>query len=268
MLTHRMAAMHRRQFLASSLAASALTLAGEANAQAPKSTPQYYELRKYRLQSGPQTKLTQSYFADALIPALNRMGITPVGAFSLDFGPETPTYYLLLPSTSVEALVTADLNLAKDAAFMKAAEPYWNVAAGSPGFVRIESQLMRAFPGWPTLTPPDAKAKRLFQLRTYESPTYRDHVVKVDMFHHGEFDFFAKSGAHQVFYGDNLIGSRLPSLTYMLSFPDTATLEKDWAAFSADPDWKKLASDPKYAFEPTVSSIDNLILKPLPCSQI
>ena len=35
-----------------------------------------------------------------------------------------------------------------------------------------------------------------------------------------------------MFYGDNLIGSRLPSLTYMLSFPDTATLEKDWAAFS------------------------------------
>jgi hypothetical protein len=260
--------MHRRQFLSSSLAASALTLAGEAVAQAPKGTPQFYELRKYHLQSGPQTKMTQSYFADALIPALNRMGITPVGAFSLDFGPETPVYYLLLPSASVETLVTADLTLAKDAAFMKAAEPYWNAPAASPAFNRIESQLMRAFPGFPVLTPPDAKAKRLFQLRTYESPTYRDHVVKVDMFHHGEFEIFARAGCGQVFYGDNLIGARLPSLTYMLTFPDTATLESCWAKFQSDPQWKKLSSDPKYAFEPTVSNVSNLILKPLACSQI
>ena len=260
--------MHRRQFLQSSLAASALTLTGDAIAQAPKGTPQFYELRKYHLQSGPQTKMTQAYFADALIPALNRMGITPVGAFSLDFGPEIPTYYLLLPSSSVETLVTADLTLAKDDAFMKAAAPYWNAPAASPAFNRIESQLMRAFPGWPTLTPPDTKAKRIFQLRTYESPTYHDHVVKVDMFHNGEFDFFAKAGCGQVFYGDTLIGGRLPSLTYMLIFPDTAALEKCWATFSADPDWKKLASSPKYAFEPTVSNISNLILKPLPCSQI
>jgi hypothetical protein len=264
--------MHRRQFLSSSLAASALTLAGDAvaqaQAQAPKGTPQFYELRKYHLQSGPQTKMTQAYFADALIPALNRMGITPVGAFSLDFGPETPTFYLLLPSSSVETLVTADLNLAKDAAFMKAAEPYWNAPAASPSFNRIESQLMRAFPGWPTLTPPDTKAKRIFQLRTYESPTYRDHVTKVDMFHNGEFDFFAKAGCGQVFFGDNLIGARLPSLTYMLTFPDTAALEKGWAAFGADPGWKKLSSSQKYAFEPTVSNVSNLILKPLACSQV
>jgi hypothetical protein len=263
--------MHRRQFLANSLAASALTLAGEAAAQAPKGTPQFYELRKYHLQSGPQTKMTQSYFADALIPALNRMGIAPVGAFSLDFGPETPTYYLLLPSASVETLVTADLTLAKDAAFMKAAEPYWNAPAASPAFNRIESQLMRAFPGWPTITPPASaatKGKRIFQLRTYESPTYRDHVTKLDMFHNGEFEIFAKAGCGQVFYGDNLIGARLPSLTYMLTFPDTAALEKGWAAFQSDPDWKKLSSSQKYAFEPTVSNVSNLILKPLPCSQV
>ena len=138
------------------------------------------------------------------------MGITPVGAFAVDFGPETPTYYLLLPSPSVEALVTADLNLQKDAAFVKAAAPFWSAPAATPPFTRIESQLMRAFPGYPTLTPPDTRAKRIFQLRTYESPTYRDHVVKVDMFHNGEFDLFAKAGCGQVFYGDNLIGAPPP----------------------------------------------------------
>ena len=59
--------------------------------------------------NGTQLALTQTYFEHALIPALNRMGITPVGAFKLDVGPETPTYYLLIPATSVETLVTLEL---------------------------------------------------------------------------------------------------------------------------------------------------------------
>ena len=42
------------------------------------------------------------------------MGITPVGAFKLDMGPETPTYYLLIPATSVETLVTLEMRLAED----------------------------------------------------------------------------------------------------------------------------------------------------------
>jgi hypothetical protein len=45
------------------------------------------------------------------------------------------------------------------------------------------------------------------------------------MFRHGEFGIFAKAGAAGVFYADALIGPRLPSLTYMLSFPDVAALE-------------------------------------------
>ena len=135
---------------------------------------EYYELRKYQLQSGPQTKLLQSYLADALIPALNRLGFSPIGAFNLDIGPETPALYLLIPSTTLESLVTAELQLAKDEEFMKAAAPFWNAPAIAPGFTRIESSLMIAFEGWPRLVVPPATAqhgKRVFQLRTYESPT-------------------------------------------------------------------------------------------------
>jgi hypothetical protein len=45
-------------------------------------------------------------------------------------------------------------------------------------------------------------------------------------------------------------------------------LNDKWAAFGNNPGWKKLSSDPKYAFEPTVSDIDNLVLGPLGSSQI
>ena len=123
--------MDRRTFLASSLAASTLSLAsaGDLVAQtgstADASAPEYMDLRRYHLTSGPGVKLTSDFFADALIPALNRLGIGPVGAFSVYFGPDSPSYYLLMPSSKLETLVTADLELAKDDSFMKAASPFW-----------------------------------------------------------------------------------------------------------------------------------------------
>ena len=266
--------MERREFLTASLAASALAFTNRAEGQAQVATGksrEYYEIRRYYLRSGPQTKLTESYVADALIPALNRMGIAPVGAFHLDIGPETPTLYLLLPSENLETLVNADLRLAQDEAFMKVAAPFWNAPATAPAYVRIESSLHIAFEGWPKLTPPASSAthsKRIFQLRTYESPSSQDHIRKVEMFHHGEFDIFGRAGMGQVFYGDTLIGAKMPNLTYMLSFADMADLNAKWSLFSNDPEWKKLSSSLRYRFEPIVGNISNLILSPTAYSQI
>jgi hypothetical protein len=265
--------LQRRQFLTSSLAAVATTqIPALAHAQTPASkTREYYELRKYELASGPQTKLLQNYLSQALIPALNRLGFTPIGAFTLDIGPETPTTYLLIPSTSLESLVTAEFALTKDEQFMKAAAPFWGAPAAAPAFVRIESSLMIAFEGWPRLVVPPATAphgKRIYQLRTYESPSHKDHQVKVEMFHSGEFDIFTKSGFSNVFFADTLIGPRLPQLTYMVSLPDIADIDTRWTAFRADPDWLKLSAQPKYASEAIVSNITNLVLRAAPFSQI
>jgi hypothetical protein len=231
----------------------------------------YYELRKYKMESGPQQKLTDTYVAEALIPALNKLGISPVGAFQLEIGPETPTLYLLLPSQSVETLVSTDLRLAQDEAFLKAAAPFWSAPAKEPAFARAESCLMIAFEGHPklTVTPATAnKGKRVFQLRTYESPSNAAHVRKVEMFHSGEFGAFERAGFWQVFYGDSLIGERLPNLTYMLSFPDIAGMNDKWAAFGADAEWKKLIQNPRFNYEAIVSNITNLILHPTSYSQI
>jgi hypothetical protein len=235
--------MERRDFLTTSLAASAFALSNPAPGQTqPQSsggkTREYYEIRKYHMQSGPQTKLTESYVENALI---------------------------------LETLATAELKLAQDATFMKAAEPFWNAPATAPAYQRVESSLLVAFEGWPKLTPPASaktKAKRIFQLRTYESPSSQDHVRKVEMFHHGEFEIFQSAGFGQVFYGDTLIGPRMPNLTYMLTFPDMAALNACWDVFRNDPAWKKLSGSPRYAFEAIVSNISNLILSPTSYSQI
>lgn len=270
--------MQRRRFLTSSFALSALSVAGAeqaANAQQSESANtggrEYYELRRYHLVSGPQTKLTNAYIAEALIPGLNRLGIKPVGAFNLYLGPETPSLYLLIPSTSLETLTSAEFRLEQDEEYMKAGADFLNAAAKEPPFERMESSLMIAFHGYPKLTAPPVTAQhgaRVFQLRTYESPTTRDHRRKVEMFHSGEFDIFQKAGFWQVFYGDTLIGPRLPNLTYMLSFPDLSELKAKWQAFSSNPDWKKLTASSKFNFEPIVSNVTNLILDPTSYSQI
>ena len=258
--------------MATSLAATAAALTERGSAQTSNGkTRQYYELRKYHLQSGPQIKLADSFVGDALIPALNRMGFSPVGAFRLDFGPETPVLHVLIPSTSLEALITADQKLLADGDFMKAAEPFWNAPAKETSFVRYESSLLVAFEGWPKIVVPPSTAKkdkRIFQLRTYESPSNAAHIRKVEMFHHGEFEIFQKAGCAPVFFGDTLIGPRMPSLTYMLSFADQAALTAGWELFRNDPDWKKLSASPRYAYEPIVSNVSNLILTPAPYSQI
>jgi hypothetical protein len=264
--------MERRQFLRASLTASAVAAANAVAAQSPAgASREFYQLRRYNLVSGPQLKLTESYFSGALIPALARMGMGPVGAFKLDIGQETPSYYVLIPGSSIETLAELDLRLTDDAEFVKAADPFWNATAAAPAFQRVEISLLIAFQGWPKLTPPAGaatKSKRMFQLRTYESPSNGEHARKVEMFHSGEFDFFKAAGFHPVFFGDTLIGPRMPNLNYMLSFADTAELEAKWDVFRADPAWKKLSASPRFAFDPIVSNISNVMLSPLDCSQI
>ena len=269
--------MQRRSFLASSIAASALAVnastayaLGSQEAGAGEGR-EYYELRRYHLLAGPQVKLAQDFFREALAPALNRLGISRVGVFNLEIGPDSPSFYVLIPSTSLETLITVESHLNRDADYLKAGAAFLNAPAQQPAYVRMESSLMVAFEGMPRLKVPPATAEhrsRMFELRTYESPTHQDHLRKVDMFNNGEFDVFEKAGFWQVFYGDTLIGSRLPNLTYMLGFEDLADRNKKWEAFRSAPEWKKLSSSPRYTFEDIVSNITNVILKPAPYSQI
>ncbi|MEO7144630.1 MAG: NIPSNAP family protein [Bryobacteraceae bacterium] len=257
--------MERRKFLAASFAASALAL------RADEKGREHYELRRYQLEAGAQRKLTESYLHQALAPALNRLGIGPVGVFSVSIGLESAALYVLMPCLSVETLVGARFRLEQDEEYLKAGAAFINAPASQPAYQRVESSLLVAFEGWPKLTPPRATSEhrsRVFELRTYESPSDQDHKRKVEMFHSGEFDIFDKAGFWQIFYGDMLIGSRLPNLTYMLGFENMIEREKKWDAFRSAPAWKKLSASPKFAYESIVSNVDNVILTPTSYSQI
>lgn len=267
--------MQRRTFLVSALAAPALApSAGHSDQRddaAPSNGRDYYELRQYHFESGTQAAKTHNFLRDAFIPAVGRLGLGPVGVFNIHIGPQGSRVFLLLASPSLDLLANLEEHLWLDRVYVQSGSDVLRAPASNPAYVRMESKLMIAFKGRPNIAlPPATKAgkPRVFELRTYESPSDRDHRRKVEMFHHGEFDIFREAGFWPVFYGDTLVGTRLPNLTYMLAFDSLADRDRLWTAFGSNPKWKELSHSPRYAFEQIVTNVNNLILTPAPYSQI
>ena len=265
--------MKRRAFLQSSVAMAGAAAAAPLIAAEPaaSSSREYYELRFYRLRRGPMQKRFDDFYREAALPAINRAGINPVGVFSLSAGGDTPGIYVLLPHKSAESVMQLQDRVGADAEFQKAGAEFINATPTDPSYVRVESSLMSAFAGIPRLEVPAAtaaKKPRIFELRTYESHSKKANKKKVEMFNNGEIAIFRRTGLTPVFFGETLIGSKMPSLTYLLVFDDMAQRDKNWGTFVADPEWKKLSTTPGYTDPEIVSNISNVFLRPTAYSQI
>ena len=244
---------------------------GGAGAQTPAASPEFYVWRQYILKTGTQPRRLAE-FLQAAIPALNRLGHSPIGVFEGVFGVATPTVFVLTPSTSLDHMLSIEAGLEKDAEFMKGAAGYLDAAATDPVYVRQELSLLQAFPRMSKIDVPKqtaAKSPRLFELRTYESHNERAHRNKVKMFDEmGEIDIFRAVGLLPVFFGRTLVGPRMPSLTYMLVHDNMAGREKSWDTFRMDPEWRKLSQTPGFTDPEIVSNITTLFLRPAAYSQI
>lgn len=265
--------MERRAFLAASTAAALASpgALGEAAAQAgAASRPPVLELRRYRLRSGSLAARFAAYAKDALVPALGRAGLAPIGAWNVAVGPDQPTLHLLLPHPDAQSVVTLAARLEGDAEYRKAAAASLALPPVDPPYLSCDSSLMATVPAFPGVAKPagDAAGKdRIFELRTYRSATEAAGRRKIEMFEEGgELALFARVGLQVVFFGRDLVGRGLPSLTYMVAFADEAARGKAWAAFGGHPEWVKMRDDPRYA--DTVSLIDSAILRPTDYSQI
>jgi hypothetical protein len=257
------------------MGAAVMAASRTGNAQTPGGGSRMFEFylwRQYVLRTGTQSERLADFLQNAAIPALNRLGHSPIGVFEVTFGLPTPTVFVLTPSPSLDRLMSIEVGLDRDAAFMKAADSYWNVAPTDPVYVRQEVSLLSAFPNVPRIEVPAAtagKGPRLFELRTYESHNERAHRAKVRMFAEmGEVDIFRASGLTPVFFARTFVGPRMPSLMYMLVHENMAGREKSWDNFRNNPDWKKLSSTPGYRDPEIVSNITTIFLRPAAYSQI
>jgi hypothetical protein len=219
------------------------------------------ELRYFHLRSGRQVEKTSAYLQHGLVPAAERAGIKPFGCFNALIAPDTPFMLTLASYPDMAAFSAARQKLADDREFQAAVDEFNTI--GEPSYIRMESSLLLAFPSHPAVTPPPAAEKpaaRVFEIRTYESPSDNTLARKIKMFGDGEFGIFRRLHMLPVFGGQTIVGTHMPNLTYMLAFDDLAAREKCWAAFGADPEWQKLRNGGIPDAE-LVSNITNIMVK-------
>src|SRR5215471_3851842 len=266
--------MNRRTFLASSIGVPLMAKEafGGASMQTSEPAPEIHLWRQYILRTGTGPRRVADFLQNAAIPALNRLGHKPVGVFEGISGVPTPTIFTLTPFASFDEIGTLEARLDADKEFTSAGAAYLDAVATDVPYVRQQVELLLAFPKFPKIVVPAAtatKGPRLFELRTYESPTERAHRAKVKMFSDmGEIEIFRRAGLTPVFFSRTFAGANMPSLTYMLVHDNMAARDKSWGAFSSDPDWRKLAATPGYTDPEIVSNITVAFLRPAAYSQI
>jgi hypothetical protein len=261
--------MKRREFLAAGAGALAATATASPLHAQTSGGKEYYELRCYHFENEEKRQTSIKFIGDVAIPALNRIGVKPVGVFipEPEEGDKSLKLWLLMPHASAESIVTVMSKLGEDGTFLNDGADYIDVPFDQPHFQRYESSILVAFDDHPKLTVPSQADTRVYQLRIYESATEVSGVRKVEMFNEGgEIAIFRRVGLNPVIFGKALVGSKLPNLTYMLGFDDRAAGEAAWQKFLADPAWKELKGQERY--KNTVSGITNIWLKPAAGSQM
>lgn len=227
---------------------------------------QLQQLITYTFTDSAQRARTDAYLAEALLPALHRLDLEPVGVFHsrITEADSIPRSYVLIGYDDWIQFEAARAALASDSLHLTAGAPYLEAPHDQPPFERMETTLLRAFADMPRLAAPDLpgpRAARVYELRSYESPTEALFINKVEMFNAGgEVALFDRLDFNAVFYGKVIAGSAMPNLMYMTSFADMASRDAHWEAFVNSPTWDSLSNDPYYANN--VSHADIWLLYP------
>ncbi len=227
---------------------------------------EYYELKIYHVR-GPQMALMESYLQNAYLPAAHRAGIKNVGVFKAM--ENDSLLYVLTPFKSLDQLMGLSQKLEKDKEYYTAGVSYVDSPFKEPAYQRFETVILEAFDQMPVhaksgLTVP--MSERVYELRSYESPSEKRYLNKVAMFNAGEVTIFKKLGFNPVFFAKVIAGSKMPNLMYMTTFADKASRDAHWKSFGADADWSKLKVMPE--FQDNMTKAEITFLRPATYSDL
>jgi len=225
----------------------------------------YYEIRAYHVKSSAQSERVDSYLRDAYLPALHKAGIPGVGVFKpvasdTSFG---KVIIVFIPYTSLKQYEKVTALVENNRDYQTNGKAFIDAPFNDPPFTRYETLLLKAFEGMPAFAPPvytNPAGERVYELRNYESATEAKAVKKIEMFNNGEIALFKSLGFNPVFFGEVLMGSRMPDLIYMITFQDMAAHDSKWQDFRNSEEWKKMSGLKEY--ENTVSRITRYLLSP------
>ena len=271
--------MKRRQFLSvGSAGLATLAAATTATAQirpslsrrARNTARQFIEVRKYTVKDADKRAKLIEILDNALIPALNRQELKPVGVLIPKAERGEAKYalnvFVIVPHKTTESFVNVNARLVADGTYRKAAAPIFETTSKDPVYTDCETFLLHCLPTIPTLETPALGPDRVYQMRLYRSFNIDRNDAKMKMFYQGgELPLFREVEMNPIFFGDILAGTRMPAFLYMIGFASPAKQDAAWKAFIAHPKWAAMKDLPEYA--DTATEIDNIMLLPSPGSQ-
>jgi hypothetical protein len=203
----------------------------------------FYMLEMFELQQGAQIARMHDYFSKLALPALQKVHYSgPVIYLESLVAPHMPQMIAVYGFPSLDEMWNLHMRMQHDPELRKNFEQ-WD--SGDAPFERLSSALLEAAEYSPEIAAPaePPKTPRIFELRVYHSPTWRQLKALHERFAGPEIQIFHRVGIHPILYSSTLIGPNMPNLTYLIPFDSLAAREKAWEAFGADPDWIKVRKE-------------------------
>jgi hypothetical protein len=230
--------------------------------------PEFYDIRIYRVFDFEKQNQLESWMRDAVLPALERLGIKNVGVFRNHGDPNDHSQFMVIPFDSLEQFSQLNVNLAADKEFAEASKAWFGQDMKDPVYTRVDSWITEAFDSIPKMEVPafTGNADRIYELRLYESHNMDSARRKVKMFDDGETQLMRDTKLGPVFFGRTLAGPDSPNLIYLLGAENEEAHNAHWKAFISSDGWAAIKDLPEYAN--TVSKIQKWRLKPAEFSQL
>lgn len=201
----------------------------------------YYTVEHYFLQQGTQLARMHEYFSKYRVPGVQKHHGGPILVMEAVIAPHVPQVAFITGFSSLDELSTVMTKVGADADLMKR---YYEWEKGpEPPFETQTIELLEAAPYSPELVAAKHEKQRVFEWRTYHSPSFTHLKALHERFAGPEIKIFHRVGIHPVLYTSGLIGDNIPNLTYLTPFDSFDAREKAWAAFVADEEWIKVRQE-------------------------
>lgn len=195
------------------------------------SKTRYYQLEQFFLKQGSQLARLHDFFKRTLPMLRPRIVLEAIVA------PHMPQVAVFSGFASTEEYFAGAARLRQTPEFAKELAA-WE-AHEEPPYEHYSTALLEATP-YSSDTIESAKSPRIFELRVYHSPTWRQLAALHERFAGPEIRIFHRVGVHPVLYTSTVFGPHKPNLTYLIPFDSLAAREKAWNAFAADEEWIKV----------------------------
>jgi hypothetical protein len=199
-----------------------------------------FVFEQYFFKNGTQPGRFDEYVAKGTLPALGRIHNGPRIILTAIAAPHMPQAAVIMGFQSVDELWSVREKISADVELAKAVES-WESGPEQP-YESFSASLLEATSYCPEVAPdPEPrKTPRIFELRTYHSPTWRQLKALHERFAGPEIKIFHRAGVNPILYTSTILGPNMPNLTYVIPFENLAAREKAWDAFGADPEWAKV----------------------------